>query len=499
MKRTHKLIAILLAVELIASSAVMCVFATDEVVPGDNNDPAGTDLLVEGANGGAGVTGGDVNNNDDPENVNVQTPAPGEPSDPADPENPADPEVEGTDPVVEGELLRSAVVEAPTATADGAKVTLTWTSEGITKAYCYTSEDAADPEKTIDVAEGQTSVDFDGLSYETDYWFAIGTADGVSAKVKCTTGELVLAAPANFAATPSHQSVTLYWKSTEGAEKYVIYRNNTLLKTVDATSAAVVSYRDTSAAKDTTYSYKVKALAGGKSSDFSNSSSAARVRTAYYNCTFKAGVKLKSHDSAKKAVKFKKGQTVRAEGYGKGAYKFTYNGRPYEAKWFRMKKASANYSRYAYDNISYDLNGNGSIDNNNERYVVAYNYVNQGGYSSSSRYLVWISIYSQRVYVLSGYTGHWNVVYSWACNTGKAKSPTPGGDRSIQKKILKHYKKHSKHKYWSTFQSANAIHGRNKKDAAPGKVVSNGCVRVSNDQAYWLMKNVAIGSRVLSF
>ena len=292
------------------------------------------------------------------------------------------------------------------------------------------------------------------------------------------------AAPAMIGAFPDYQSVTVRWQPAANATSYTVYRNDGAAWTTTATS-----YRDTAAAKDVTYSYYVTATGEGGTSAPSASAAGARVRTAYYYCTFKGSAKLKSHDGAKAKITFKKGQTVVAEGFSQGSFKFTGpNGRPYEAKWFRMKKVKGDYARNAY------VNG-----------YTAEAYVNNGGFASPTPYLIWINIYSQRVFIFTGSAGNWHLVNTgtdggqgWLCGTGKAKFPTPTG---MNKKLHKKMKKYSKHKWWNCFSGTNAIHGSNGKKELKklGKMISNGCVRVTNDQAIWVFNNVPKKTRVIVF
>ena len=288
-----------------------------------------------------------------------------------------------------------------------------------------------------------------------------------------------LQTPADFRALPGHQSVLLKWKAVPDETKYIIKKKK---KKYDETTGTQYYDKDvdkTEGENEVLYSYSVQAANDtDQSAPTAASAKVGRVRTAYYRCKFKAGVKLKSHDKAKKAHKFKKGDIVYAEGYGTGAYKFRYKGRPYEAKWFRMKKVKVLYKKNAYNA------------------EVAENYVNKGGYKSPTRYLIWISIYSQKVFVFEGRVGEWKCIREESCNTGAGKSPTPTG---FNKKISKQMKKYSSHKWWSCFSSFNAIHGRNKKDPKPGKPISNGCVRVSNDLAKWIMYNCKKKTKVISW
>lgn len=302
--------------------------------------------------------------------------------------------------------------------------------------------------------------------------------------------EQTLAAPVLIGAYPDYHSVSILWNPVPGAESYVITRNDGETYTVAGNET---SYRDTEAKKDVTYTYTVAAVAGGQTSPASAPGSAQRVRTAYYYGTVKAGVTLKSHDKKKKAIRLKKGEVVKAEGFSQGSFKFERNGRPYEAKWFRFKKVKGDYKTNAY------VNG-----------YTAEAYVNHGNFASKTGYLIWINIYSQRVFIFRGKKGNWTLVNKngeaksaadtegYLCGTGKAKFPTPTG---MNKKLHRKMKRYSAHKWWNCFSGTNAIHGSNGKKEIKklGKMISNGCVRVTNEQAIWVFNHVPKKTRVMVF
>lgn len=340
---------------------------------------------------------------------------------------------------------------------------------------------AADPDQTVaeevvvaeDAVVEEAAEELEAVESE-----ALNAEEGEEAKVTPAT-------PALAGAYPDYHSVTVIWSPAANAASYIVARSDGASWPTTGTS-----YRDTAAAKDVSYQYCVIAVSsdGTQSAPSAWSAPAGRVRTAYYYCTLKAGVTLKSHDKAKAKINLKKGEVIQAEGFSQGSFKFERNGRPYEAKWFRMKKVKGQISKNAY------ANG-----------ITATNYVNNGGFASPTPYLIWINIYSQRVFVFTGSAGNWTLVNrdaagadGWLCGTGKAKFPTPTGmNKSLHKKM----KKYSKHKWWNCFSGTNAIHGSNGKKELKklGKLISNGCVRVTNDQAIWIFNNVPKKTRVIVF
>lgn len=321
-----------------------------------------------------------------------------------------------------------------------------------------------------------------GLEYNTTYTFQglDSTRTAIAGKsVEGTTPAAPVPGTPTIAAYPGYKSVTVMWAPTTDAASYELVRTDVGV----IYAGPATSFRDTAISGDTEYAYYVVAVAadGTTKSAQSNVATGSKVRTCYYRITFKKNVKLESHDGTKTKHTFKKGQTVYADGYSQGKYQFDFEGHRYHAKWMRIKNPKGLISRNAYDNG-----------------VTPTNYVNESGYSSPTGYLVWVNIYSQRVYVFQGSAGNWTMIQNWQCGTGKAKTPTPTG---MNKKLHKKYKKYSRHKYWNCFSGTNAIHGSNgtKEVKKLGKLISNGCVRVTNDQALWMLNTVPKNTRFLVY
>ena len=351
-------------------------------------------------------------------------------------------------------------------------------------------------EKTVAADEdGKTKIT--GLSVGSKYVFKAATEkDKVLGKSDEVEIKYAIAYPTGVLAAPGHKSVTVYWKAVEGATGYEIYRsdykgkNFKLLKTV---AASKTSYRDKTVVEGPSgntgkvyeYKYYVVTVSGDQKSDKSEIEKAGKVRSALYKITFKKSAKLTSHDKYKKTITFEKGQTVYADGFAQGKYQFSYKkgSKTYRfySMWMRIKNPKGIIKKNAYQN------GHTAED-----------YVNQGGYNSKTKWLIWVNIYSQRVFVFKGKKGNWKLVKDWQCGSGTPKTPTSSG---MNKKLHKKAKHYSKHKWWNMFSGTMAIHGSNgaKEEAKLGKLISNGCVRVTNDQAKWVFDNVSIGTRVLIY
>ena len=272
----------------------------------------------------------------------------------------------------------------------------------------------------------------------------------------------------NVVAHPDYNSVTVTWNAIPGAASYKI----------NGKSIGNVTSYNQSAAKNKTYSFNVVACDANGKTLASGSDSSKSVRNMYQYITFKKGKTLKSHGGANVRVKFKKGQTVVADGFGGGKYKFWYNGSYFYVSYSRVKNCTADYER----DFNYDA-------------FTAENFVNRSGQGSKTGYLIWVSTYTQHLYIFTGHRGHWKLYKDWECSTGKAASPTPTG---FGKSLKSRMKKHSGIKWWWKFQSMNSIHGK-RKSYKIGKPASHGCVRNYDDNAKWMYDTFGKGTGLIVF
>lgn len=148
--------------------------------------------------------------------------------------------------------------------------------------------------------------------------------------------------PSNIEALPGYKSVTLEWDTASNATGYNVYRrlkgtaDYTVIDTVQGKAAGRQKYIDKKAAKDKTYEYYITSINADGESDKSSVVSSGRVRTMYYDVTFKARTVLKSKSKPKKSFAFQKGQTVQTEGFARGEYIFYNGGKKYQVPWFNI-------------------------------------------------------------------------------------------------------------------------------------------------------------------
>lgn len=136
-------------------------------------------------------------------------------------------------------------------------------------------------------------------------------------------------------------------------------------------------------------------------------------------------------------------------------------------------------------------------------------WINAKGYSSSTKYLLWINTTYQRVNVFQGSKGSWSLIHSYIVATGASDTPTPVGVYTTT------YKQTG---WWtSTYTvypvvrfkqgSGYAFHSRLYKpgstsilnDARIGFPISHGCVRMYNPDLQWIYDNIPTNTTVVVF
>lgn len=144
-------------------------------------------------------------------------------------------------------------------------------------------------------------------------------------------------------------------------------------------------------------------------------------------------------------------------------------------------------------------------------------YVNKKGYKSKTKYLIWVSTYTQRANVFKGKKGHWKLIKSARVVSGEFLWWTKRGENF---KIWKHSPRRIRYfvgsttrKYWyhhlSHFQGGNAFHtvcwlypGKGKQvnfikaNLQPG---TKGCLRMHTPDAIWIYNNIPLETRVVIY
>ncbi len=132
-------------------------------------------------------------------------------------------------------------------------------------------------------------------------------------------------------------------------------------------------------------------------------------------------------------------------------------------------------------------------------------FVNVNGYSSTTEYLIWISHYTQQVTIFKGSKGNWKIIRACPCSSGKASTPSPKGVFKVTYKETGWYYVNTKELYVTHWCGRNSFHTRplynDGSVCSPemGKPASHGCARLPDSDAYYIYKNIPIGTTVVSY
>jgi len=133
-------------------------------------------------------------------------------------------------------------------------------------------------------------------------------------------------------------------------------------------------------------------------------------------------------------------------------------------------------------------------------------FVNQKGYSSETEYLIWVSTTTTTVNVFKGSKGNWKLERSMACALGAPGSPTVRGTFSTYKRQSVWDFGAYKCRYVTLFYGGYAFHSRKWSpnytylvDPSINCLVSAGCVRMYDEDCYFIYSEVPIRTAVVVY
>lgn len=133
-------------------------------------------------------------------------------------------------------------------------------------------------------------------------------------------------------------------------------------------------------------------------------------------------------------------------------------------------------------------------------------FVNSMGYDSTTDYLVWVNLYTQKVNVFKGYQGNWALEECFDCATGKNTSPTTTGVYTYSALQDKWDLGNTYVKPVMVYNGGEAITSQPydaKTDAVTddtiGKPASGGSVRMQKDDIAWMAENIPVGTLVVVY
>lgn len=133
-------------------------------------------------------------------------------------------------------------------------------------------------------------------------------------------------------------------------------------------------------------------------------------------------------------------------------------------------------------------------------------FVNSMKYDSQTAYLVWVSLYTQRVNIFKGYEGQWELEKSFRCSSGVNETPTTNGIYTID----------TIQERWNLgktyvgpvliFNGGEAFTSRpfdtetnEIVDETMGKPASGGGVRMLEEDIEWMEENISVGTMVVVY
>ena len=337
----------------------------------------------------------------------------------------------------------------------------------------------------------------------------------------------------------SGNDVKLKWKKVSNAAGYYIYRSSksktVVLKPIAKVEGKnVVKYTDENL-PGKTYRYWVRAYykqgaEGEQCEVLSKQSKSAKVKVKRYVtekvCTLtqwtaniRHKVTLYSNVSGgEKTGVLKKGTKVYVTSKYPSkvpAYKMPTkvyviqkkNGKAVKKGWVPWSAVKTVYGVVSYDNKT-----NTPLDWPTK---VKEDYINKKGFSSKTNYLIWVSIFTQRVNIFKGKKGDWEYVRSFRVTTGRYDHPTKvsttfetHGHQMTRERFSPNSQQYYYFNYLTFFHSKNAFHtvcyrsgtGKQinsvKSNLQPG---TSGCFRMPTDGAKYIYYNLPLHTRVIAY
>lgn len=317
--------------------------------------------------------------------------------------------------------------------------------------------------------------------------------------------------------------IKVTWDKVAGANKYYVYRNTKATrpsKPIKTVTGASYSERK----KGGSYYYWVQAAntTDAAASDFVKSGKvtagdylAIPVRNYWFTATAKKRIPIYKSAKSKKVIGYlPKGKTVVIKKKSpKVVPQYGVVKRVYFNDKKLKKKGWVNYR-------SIKLKNHVAGKSNDWSRSVKENYVNKKKFKSSTNYLIWLSKYTQKVYVFKRANKHskWVLKKTYRCSSGTFAHPTPTNMNYIL--IRKQYDRHRVtnkglryyYKYLSAFGKkgssgrGNAFHtvcwreGTHKMlKPVKDKPNTKGCARMFTGEAKWIYKHVPTKTRVVSY
>jgi hypothetical protein len=199
-----------------------------------------------------------------------------------------------------------------------------------------------------------------------------------------------------------------------------------------------------------------------------------------FNVTFKSTVTTKVLGT-KKSITINSGTKAVANGHGKTVTCTLSSG--------KQVKVSKNKLHYA------------GLKTTKKKYSqsVNENFVNSKGYSSKTKYLIWVNQYTCMTTIFKGSKGKWKQVRSMICVVGKGTSDamTTSGVFKLCRKDTSYGMPRVYFTWNSSKNWGNSFHRR--VSSASRGAGSHGCVRLGDSDLLYLVNTCPMGTTVVSY
>lgn len=403
------------------------------------------------------------------------------------------------------QIIPAILLTTPTnlkAVASNGAVALTWTAVAGAQSYKVEYNGG---EKVVT----SPSCTVTGLANGTSYNFSVTPQAKFNESGE--NYEYSSAAPADVSAAPignkpsqvtgltgidGEKSAILTWSKAAYADSYAVYRYNSSKKTWEVVKSGLtqLTYTDTNLKAGQNYQYRVAGVNANGTGTLSSAikisvkkTPGTKVRSIGYRAVVKSRAPLFGTAKSSKRLKYLgKGKKVTTTDYSNGRYEVKIGKKYYWISKDRLKFKSSIWTTKDYST------------------KVKEDFVNKKRYSSPSKYLIWISHYTQRVVIYQGSKGKWKVIRSAKCATGTHLHMTPKGKFKVGKKEKGWFYKKTFEKPIVHFKGQNSFHSRIKNykggyaDATIGRPRSKGCVRLYDEDINFIYKKCPKGTTVIS-
>lgn len=354
----------------------------------------------------------------------------------------------------------------------------------------------------------------EGRTYTFTVAASASNAKSSSKKLSATIPATISQNVTGLSVYASNDCINLKWNTVYTANGYSVYlkkgNSYTLLG-----NTTLTNFQTTISSGAAQITFMVKPYTTINGTNYSSASGAfvscvpdtlisplKTVRTMTYFCKTTTKVSLYRSWTSKKVIKtLNKGVTVdltaRNSKYKRS--QIVYQGKTYYLTTGNLQAFKCNYTTAKYSTKQ-------KLD-----------YVKK--YSSKTKYLIWISHYTQQVNIFQGKKGNWKVIKTFPCATGNYNTRSPRGTFHIGQKENGWYYINTYEEYITHYCGRNSFHTRVHlyptgssqnhhkfpiaskayADATIGKPASNGCVRLMDSDAYYIWKYMPANTTVISY